>query len=195
MTEDGMTGAQRVLQKEAPSADVSPEDVFDLAADAGLSEDAALALLRRADLPAQILERLGKNGNVLKHRKVKLALVEHPKTPRHVSLPLIRQLYTFDLMQVALTLAVPADVQSDGDGFVRGKADFGASGFGASRRRVVAGSRFASDAGGAAEFALDGNFDRAGADETGADDGVRGGSFASSAVVAPPRGKGGAVTE
>jgi hypothetical protein len=115
MTEDGMTGAQRVLQKEAPSADVSPEDVFDLAADAGLSEDAALALLRRADLPAQILERLGKNGNVLKHRKVKLALVEHPKTPRHVSLPLIRQLYTFDLMQVALTLAVPADVKLAAD--------------------------------------------------------------------------------
>jgi hypothetical protein len=72
-------------------------------------------LLRRPDLPADVLERLAKNGNVLKHRKVKLALVEHPKTPRHVSLPLVRQLYAFDLMQVALTPAVPADVKLAAD--------------------------------------------------------------------------------
>ena len=45
----------------------------------------------------------------------RLALVEHPKTPRHVSLPLVRQLYTFDLMQVALTPVVPADVKRAAD--------------------------------------------------------------------------------
>jgi hypothetical protein len=61
------------------------------------------------------LEQLAKNGNVLKNRKVKLALVEHPKTPRHVSLPLVRQLYTFDLMQIALTPVVPADVKRAAD--------------------------------------------------------------------------------
>ena len=47
----------------------------------------------------------------MKSRKVKLALVEHPKTPRHISLPMVRHLFTFDLMQVALTPATPADIK------------------------------------------------------------------------------------
>src|SRR6201987_5174271 len=115
MRDEGSTGAKRALENPAPSAAMNRENAADPAAEARLSEEAALALLRRADLPADVLERLGKNGAVLKHRKVKLALVEHPKTPRHVSLPLIRQLYTFDLMQVALTPAVPADVKLAAD--------------------------------------------------------------------------------
>ena len=115
MRDEGSTGAKRALENPAPSAAMNREHAAATAAEASLSEEAALALLRRADLPADVLERLGKNGAVLKHRKVKLALVEHPKTPRHVSLPLIRQLYTFDLMQVALTPAVPADVKLAAD--------------------------------------------------------------------------------
>jgi hypothetical protein len=54
-------------------------------------------------------------GSLLRHRKVKLALVEHPRTPRQVSLPLLRQLYTFDLMQVALTPTVPAELKLAAD--------------------------------------------------------------------------------
>ncbi len=44
-----------------------------------------------------------------------MALVEHPKTPRHISLPLVRQLYTFEVMQVALTPMVPADLKLAAD--------------------------------------------------------------------------------
>jgi len=109
--------------KEAPS--VSDNSVaasrtaasasFDVRVDGSLSEDAALSLLKRADLAPEILEQLSKIGELMKYRKVKLALVEHPRTPRHVSLPLIRQLYTFDLMQVALTPAVPTDVKRAAD--------------------------------------------------------------------------------
>src|SRR5262249_22865576 len=95
------------LSAHQPSA----EDVKTTVADAAMSEHAALGLLKRPDLPPEVLEQLSKNGNVLKHRKVKLALVEHPKTPRHVALPLVRQLYTFDMMQVALTPVTPADVK------------------------------------------------------------------------------------
>jgi hypothetical protein len=47
----------------------------------------------------------------MKSRKVKLAVVEHPRTPRHVSIPMVRHLFTFDLMQVALTPVVPADIK------------------------------------------------------------------------------------
>jgi hypothetical protein len=80
-------------------------------ADSELSEDLALALLKRSDLPPETLERLAKNAIVLKSRKVKMALVTHPKTPRHVSVPLARQFFIFDLMKVALAPTTPADVK------------------------------------------------------------------------------------
>jgi hypothetical protein len=96
-------------------SDRTPENLKAMAADAGLTEDLALSLLKRADVPADALEKLGKNGSALKSRKVKLGLVEHPRTPRHISLPLVRQLYTFDLMHVALTPVVPADIKMAAD--------------------------------------------------------------------------------
>jgi len=71
----------------------------------------ALALLKRADLPPEVLEQLAKNAHALKGRKVKIALASHPHTPRHVSVPLARQFYTFDLMKVALSPSVLADVK------------------------------------------------------------------------------------
>jgi hypothetical protein len=42
---------------------------------------------------------------------VKVALVQHPNTPRHVSVPTLRHLFTFELMQVALTPTVAADIK------------------------------------------------------------------------------------
>ncbi|HEY1262005.1 MAG TPA: hypothetical protein VGF06_00690 [Terriglobales bacterium] len=83
--------------------------------DLGLTEDLALGLLKRADLPGETIERLSKNGALLKSRKVKLALVTHPHAPRHVSLPIARHLFTFELMQVSLTPAVPADLKAAAD--------------------------------------------------------------------------------
>src|ERR1700756_5524602 len=117
MASNESTGAKR-----APEVGIAPvvsgkdpETPHASAADSALTEDTALATLRRPDLSPDVLEQIAKNGIVLKHRKVKLALVAHPKTPRHVSLPLVRQLYTFDLMQVALTPIVAADVKLAAD--------------------------------------------------------------------------------
>lgn len=90
---------------------VASADQLNLAADPALTEDLALALLKRPELLPEILEQLAKNATVLKSRKVKLALVGHPRTPRHVSVPLARQFYTLDLMKVALAPGVPADVK------------------------------------------------------------------------------------
>jgi hypothetical protein len=89
----------------------SPEALADVASDLALSEDLALVLLKRSDLPTQVLDRLSRNSGVMKSRKVKLALVQHPRTPRHISIPMVRHLFTFDLMQVALTPAVAADIK------------------------------------------------------------------------------------
>ena len=89
----------------------SRDELLRAAADPALTEDLALTLLKRADLPPEVLEQLSKNGNVLKLRKVKVALVCHPHAPRHVSVPLARRFYTFDLLKVALSPSVPADVK------------------------------------------------------------------------------------
>jgi len=77
----------------------------------GMNEDLALLFLTRRDLPPAALEALAKNGHAMKHRRVLAAIVAHVKTPRHVSLPIARHLYTFELLQIALTPAVPADVK------------------------------------------------------------------------------------
>jgi hypothetical protein len=94
----------------SPAATPVPADVL-TAAESALTEDLALALLKRNDLPPEVLEHLAKNANALKSRKVRIALVSHPHTPRHVSVPLARQFYTFDLMKVALSPRVPPDVK------------------------------------------------------------------------------------
>src|SRR6202048_2590437 len=86
-------------------------DLLRTAADPALTEDFALALLKRAALPPEVIEQLAKNTNALKSRKAKIALASHPHTPRHVSVPLARQFYTFDLMKVALSPPVPSDVK------------------------------------------------------------------------------------
>lgn len=79
--------------------------------DPTLSEDLALALLRRNDLAAELFEQLSKNATIIKNRKVKLAIVGHPKAPRYVSMALLRQVFTFDLMRIALMPVVPGDVK------------------------------------------------------------------------------------
>ena len=92
-------------------AKLSVEELRASASDPSLTEDAALRLLQRNDLPAEVLERIGKNKAIARSRKAKLALVEHPRTPRHISVPVLRSLFTFDLMRVALAPVVPADVK------------------------------------------------------------------------------------
>jgi hypothetical protein len=76
-----------------------------------VNEDEALSLLKSADLLPEEIERISKNPAVKRSRKVRLALCTHPHAPRYISIPLIRHLFTFDLMRVALTPAVPADVK------------------------------------------------------------------------------------
>lgn len=106
---------KRQLPAETPLEKLIHEQTAEVliavASDARLTEDLALALLNRRDLPREALEEMNRNGSLAKHRKVRLAIVMHPRTPRHVSVPTIRHLYAFELMQVGLFPAVPADVK------------------------------------------------------------------------------------
>lgn len=78
---------------------------------ADMSEDQALAAFENPELSASDLAALARSPSTLKWRKVVLALATHPRTPRHSSIPLLRRMFTFDLMQVALAPAVPADLK------------------------------------------------------------------------------------
>lgn len=111
MFEEKISEGETVPAPDKAISAAVPADQLSIAADPALSEDLALALLKRPDLHLEVLEQLAKNVAVLKSRKVKIALVSHFHTPRHVSVPLARQFYTFDLMKVALAPGVPADVK------------------------------------------------------------------------------------
>ena len=113
MFEDGTLKDEAVLNSAESATATSPAstDLLRTAADPDVTEDLALALLKRPDLPAEVLEQLAKNVNALKSRKVKIALASHVNAPRHVSVPLVRQFYAFDLMKIALSPSVPADVK------------------------------------------------------------------------------------
>jgi len=75
------------------------------------NEDQAVAFLQRKDLTTDMLSSLARNPEAVKSRKVLLALIAHPCTPRHVSIPLLRRTFVFDLMQVTLTPSIAADIK------------------------------------------------------------------------------------
>jgi len=109
-----VTSDNEMSKEEISKGETAPPASANLlrtAADPALTEDLALALLKHPGLASEVLEQLAKNAGALKSRKAKIALASHPKTPRHVSVPLARQFYTFDLMKVALSPTVPADVK------------------------------------------------------------------------------------
>ena len=76
-----------------------------------LQERDLLRLLERGDLAQEVVLDLARHKEVRRSYMVQLALVRHPKTPRQVSLPLMKFLYVFDLLRVAQTPAVPADIK------------------------------------------------------------------------------------
>ncbi len=113
-----MTSTQ--ASRQAPEPDKPLEELIHsrdagvlraVAASPRLTEELALSLLSRGDLPAEVLEHVAKNHAVTKHRKVLLAVVSHRRTPRHVALPLVKQLFTVEMMHIVLTPGVAADLK------------------------------------------------------------------------------------
>ncbi len=76
-----------------------------------LTEDLALAFLQHPELAPEIIQKIVKNTDVMKSRKVRLAVAAHPRTVRRLSLRLIRECYTGDLARFALLPAVAADLK------------------------------------------------------------------------------------
>ena len=111
-------GKAQPLSVSHPSATVAElsasafiEDLLAAAGHTGLEEDQALALLGRNDLPPAAFETLARNPVASKSRKTLLNLVQHVRVPRHVALPLLRRLFAFELMDVALSPTAPPDLK------------------------------------------------------------------------------------
>ncbi len=92
----------------------SGSPTFD-ASESALTADLALAAAEDRNLSSEVIEQISRNPGVMKSRKVRVALAAHPRAPRRIALRLIRELYTFDLMQFSLIPAVAADLKRVAD--------------------------------------------------------------------------------
>jgi hypothetical protein len=90
-----------------PSADV----LMALLNNPALDETKLCLLLERKDLPGEILEEVGRRKHLLKNYRLKRALALHPRAPRLISLRLLGDLYLMDLVQIALSPGVLAELK------------------------------------------------------------------------------------
>jgi hypothetical protein len=98
-------------QLEAFFKETAKEVLVAFARNPHLQERDLLRLLERKDLPAEVLREIAGHKETARNYRVRLALVRHPKTPRLISLPILKFLYLFDLVRVCQTPAVPTDVK------------------------------------------------------------------------------------
>ena len=76
-----------------------------------LNEDQTLARLKGPDLSSEEIEQIQRDPGLMKSRKVRIAMACHRRTPRRIALRIVREMYTFDLMQFALAPAAAADLK------------------------------------------------------------------------------------
>jgi hypothetical protein len=80
-----------------------------------LDEAQVCLLLERKDLPAEVPEEVARRKSLLKSYRVKRSLAFHPRTPRLVSLRLLRDLYLMDLVQVAILPGISAELKRNAE--------------------------------------------------------------------------------
>lgn len=102
------------LQIGDASNQAAPDDPHSGSA-AALTEDLALAQLKDPDLSPDAIEQLSRDSAAMKSPRVRFAAASHPRTPRRIALRIIRELYTFELMQFALIPAAAADLKRIAD--------------------------------------------------------------------------------
>ncbi len=102
-------------------SDPSKEVLRALLDNGNLGEPQILLLLERADLPGEIVEEVARRKKWIASYRVKLAVVKHPRTPRLVSMGLLKFLYLFDLMTISLLPTVPAEIRQQASEMIVGR--------------------------------------------------------------------------
>jgi hypothetical protein len=92
-----------------------PEVLLALLDNPSLEETQLCMLLERKNLPAEILEEVAGRKALLKNYRVKRALAFHPRTPRLVTLRLLRDLYLMDLVQLTLLPGIPSELKRNAE--------------------------------------------------------------------------------
>jgi hypothetical protein len=72
-------------------------------------------LLERKNLPGEVLEEVARRKPLLKSYRVKKALAFHPRTPRLVTMRLLRDLYLMDLVQITLLPGIPTELKRNAE--------------------------------------------------------------------------------
>ncbi len=91
--------------------DADEEALAQLLENPRLNEQHLILLLERKGLPGRVLERIAKNREWLRSYPIKKRVAAHPRTPRLLAIPLIRQLYLFDLVEASLLPSTPAELK------------------------------------------------------------------------------------
>jgi hypothetical protein len=76
-----------------------------------LREQHLKILLARNDLPREIVTVIAHNQQWMKSYPLKVAVLRHPKTPRHIALRLLKFIYPFDLLQIGSAPGVAPDLK------------------------------------------------------------------------------------
>ncbi len=80
-----------------------------------LDEAQLCRLLERKHLPGEVLEEVARRKPLLKSYRVKRSLAFHPRTPRLISLRLLRDLYLMDLVQFTLSPGVSVELKRNAE--------------------------------------------------------------------------------
>jgi hypothetical protein len=78
-----------------------------------LQEKHAEALVRRADVSPAVLAGVAEaaKGKWMSSESIRLALAQHPHTPKRIAMAAIRQLFLFDLVRLSVLPSVPPDIR------------------------------------------------------------------------------------
>jgi hypothetical protein len=93
----------------------STEVVLALLDNPALDETHVCLILERKNLAAEVLEEVARRKPLLKSYRIKKSLAFHPRTPRLVSLRLLKDLYLMDLVQVAILPGVSAELKRNAE--------------------------------------------------------------------------------
>jgi hypothetical protein len=80
-----------------------------------LEETQLCILLERKNLPGEVLEEVARRKPLLKSYRVKRGLAFHPRTPRLVTLRLLRDLFLMDLVQLTLLPGIPTELKRNAE--------------------------------------------------------------------------------
>jgi len=80
-----------------------------------LDEAQLCVILERKNLPGEVLEEVARRKQLMKSYRVKKALAFHPRTPRLVTLRLLRDLYLMDLVQLTLLPGIPTELKMNAE--------------------------------------------------------------------------------